>query len=195
MARAREAVAPAPAPAAALSAAQARVVRAALDLFAEHGVGGTSLQMIADALGVTKAAVYHQFRTKDDIVLAAAEAELARLEDVLGRADAEASPAQARRVLVASIVDLAVEGRRTTSVILNDPVIRQFFAGQERFRRVLGRMTTLLMGGTDAPDARVTTAVFLAAVSGAVMHPLVAALDDDTLRGQLRHMADKLLGP
>jgi AcrR family transcriptional regulator len=37
------------------SAAQDRIVNAALELFAEHGVGGTSLQMIADSIGVTKA--------------------------------------------------------------------------------------------------------------------------------------------
>ena len=43
------------------SPAQARVVTAAAALFAERGVGGTSLQMIADANGVTKAAVYNQF--------------------------------------------------------------------------------------------------------------------------------------
>ena len=49
--------------------AQTRVIEAALDLFAEHGISGTSLQMIADGLGVTKAAVYHQFPTKDEIVL------------------------------------------------------------------------------------------------------------------------------
>ena len=34
-----------------------RIIAAAVDLFAEHGVGGTSLQMIADYVGVTKAAV------------------------------------------------------------------------------------------------------------------------------------------
>jgi AcrR family transcriptional regulator len=48
------------------SAAQTRILIAALNLFADHGVSGTSLQMIADALGVTKAAVYHQFKTKDE---------------------------------------------------------------------------------------------------------------------------------
>lgn len=38
-----------------------------LDLFADHGVSGTSLQLIAGAMGVMKAAVYHQFKTKDEI--------------------------------------------------------------------------------------------------------------------------------
>ena len=43
------------------TAAQTRIIEAALVLFAEHGISGTSLQMIADAIGVTKAAVYHQY--------------------------------------------------------------------------------------------------------------------------------------
>ena len=65
------------------SAAQTRVVTAALGLFARHGVNGTSLQMIADELGVTKAAIYHQFPTKDEIVIAAVEVELVKVEAAL----------------------------------------------------------------------------------------------------------------
>ena len=61
------------------SAAQHRVLDAALTLIADHGVGGTSLQMIADEVGVTKAAVYHQFKTKEEIVIALTERELGRL--------------------------------------------------------------------------------------------------------------------
>lgn len=44
--------------------ARERVLDAALDLFAAHGVSGTSLQMIADRPGVTKAAVYYQFHSR-----------------------------------------------------------------------------------------------------------------------------------
>ena len=43
--------------------------------------------MIADAIGVTKAAIYHQFKTKDEIVLAAIEVELAKLETALDAAE------------------------------------------------------------------------------------------------------------
>ena len=60
--------------------AQWRVINAALKLFAHNGVGGTSLRMIATELGVTVAAVYHQYNTKDEIIYAAAESELRRLE-------------------------------------------------------------------------------------------------------------------
>ena len=177
----------------ALTAAQNRVVTAAVELFARNGVGGTSLQMIADEIGVTKAAVYHQYNTKDEIVLAAAEAELARLESVLSHAEATGSPKKARAALVAGIVDLAVEGRRTVGSILNDPVIVGFFADHRMFRDVMTRLRRLLIGDDTGPEARVQTAILLAAISGAVMHPFVADLDDDVLRTQLLRMAVRLL--
>jgi AcrR family transcriptional regulator len=128
------------------SAAQARIISAALELFARNGVGGTSLQMIADTIGVTKAAVYHQYNTKDEIVLAAAEAELARVQAVVDAAEAEPSQKRARETLVTGIVDLAVAHRRTVSTMLNDPVIARFFAEHESFHNVMDRLTRVLMG-------------------------------------------------
>jgi AcrR family transcriptional regulator len=170
------------------------VIAAALDLFARHGVGGTSLQMIADEIGVTKAAVYHQYRTKDEIVLAAAEAELARLQRVLDAAEAEPSSQRAREALVTGIVDLTVERRRTAGTILTDPVIAGFFVRHEPFRQVMDRLSRLLMGGDTSHEARVSTAMLTAALSGAVMHPLVAGLDDETLRSHLDRLARRFLG-
>jgi AcrR family transcriptional regulator len=179
--------------AAPLNASQARIVKAAAGLFAQHGVGGTSLQMIADDIGVTKAAVYHQFKTKDEIVLAAAEAELSRVEAAVEAAEAAPSRAAGREVLVARIVDLAVERRRMESTLIGDPVIVRFFAHHEPYRRVMDRMYRLLMGDDAAPGARVPAAMLTAAIGGAVMHPIVADLDDETLRAQLLHLARRFL--
>jgi len=185
------------APPTTLTAAQARVVDAAIDLFAEHGVGGTSLQMIADAIGVTKAAVYHQFRTKDEIVVAAAEAELTRLRAAVEAAEAEAEAgadrARARDVLVARIVDLAVERRRMESTLLGDPVLVRYFAHHEPFRQLMDRLYRLLMGDEAGPDGQLPAAMLTAAIGGAVMHPLVADLDDETLRAQLLRLARRFL--
>src|SRR5262245_36345102 len=181
------------APPTTFTAAQARIVAAAIDLFAEHGVGGTSLQMIADAIGVTKAAVYHQFRTKDEIVVAAAEAELARLRVAVEAAEAEPDRAEARDVLVARIVDLAVERRRMESTLLGDPVLVRYFAHHEPFRRLMDRLYRLLMGDEAGPDGQLPAAMLTAAIGGAVMHPLVADLDDDTLRSQLLRLARRFL--
>ena len=151
------------------------------------------MQMIADTIGVTKAAVYHQYSTKGEIVLAAAEAELARLEAVIGAAEAEPSRARARRALVTGMVDLAVAHRRTVSTILNDPVIVRFFAEHESFRHVMDRMSRVLMGDDIGHEARVSTAMLTAAISGTVMHPLIVGLDDETLRSQLQRLAERLV--
>jgi AcrR family transcriptional regulator len=47
-----------------------RILDVALDLFTEKGFDGTSLREIADKLGVTKAALYYHFASKDDILMA-----------------------------------------------------------------------------------------------------------------------------
>jgi len=175
------------------NAAQNRIIAAAIELFAEHGVGGTSLSMIADAVGVTKAAVYHHFKMKEEIVLAAAQAELANLEAAIDTAEAEPNRSRAREVLVARIVDLAVERRRMESTLLSDPVIVRFFAHHEPYLRVMDRLYRLLTGEGAVPDARVSAAMLTAAIGGAVMHPLVADLPDEALRSQLLHLARRFL--
>jgi AcrR family transcriptional regulator len=175
------------------TAAQTRIVEAALDLFAEHGISGTSLQMIADALGVTKAAVYHQYNTKDEIVLAVAHVVLVRLETAATAAEAERSRPRARDVLIAEMIDLAVERRRMAGFLQRDPVMLRFLESHEPFRRVMARVNRLLMGATPHARARVQAATLAAAIAGAVIHPLVLDLDDETLRSELLKQVRKLL--
>src|ERR1700730_9117216 len=47
-----------------------RILDVAIDLFTEQGFDGTSLRQIAEQLGVTKAALYYHFESKDDILMA-----------------------------------------------------------------------------------------------------------------------------
>jgi AcrR family transcriptional regulator len=174
---------------------QTRIIDAALVLFAEHGIRGTSLQMIADAIGVTKAAVYHQYNTKDEIVLTVAEVVLTGLEAALTRAEAERSRSRARAVLIAGMIDLAVEQRRMASVLQRDPVMLRFLDEHAPFRRVMQRVNRLLMGDTADSRARVVAATLAAAIAGAVIHPLVLDLDDESLRSHLVRQVRKLLPP
>ncbi len=179
-------------PEASYSPAKTRIVDAALALFAEHGVGGTSLQMIADTIGVTKAAVYHQYNTKDEIVLAVAQVVLARLESAATLAEAERSRARAREVLIGAMVDLAVERRQLASVLQRDPVMLRFLQEHEPFRQVMARVNRLLMGGASGAPARVRAAILAAAIAGAVVHPLALDLDDESLRRELLKQVRKL---
>ena len=47
-----------------------RILDVALDLFTVQGYDGTSLREIAEQLGVTKAAIYYHFESKEDILMA-----------------------------------------------------------------------------------------------------------------------------
>ncbi len=47
-----------------------RILDVALELFSDQGYDGTSLREIAERLGVTKAALYYHFASKEDILMA-----------------------------------------------------------------------------------------------------------------------------
>ncbi|WP_373208955.1 TetR/AcrR family transcriptional regulator [Mycobacterium marinum] len=174
------------------SAAQVRILDAALGLIAEHGVGGTSLQMIADAVGVTKAAVYHQFKTKEQIVIALTERELGGLEETLEAAEAHDHPSQARELLLDRVIELAVERRGAASTLQFDPVIVRLLAEHQPFQRFIERLYGVLIGDA-GQDTRVLAAMLSGAIAVGVLHPLVADVDDATLRTQLRRITSRLM--
>ena len=176
------------------SAAQQRVIDAALGLFAEHGVNGTSLQMIADRLEVTKAAVYHQFRSKVEIVVAVAEAELARLDVAVTAAEAEPDRGRALEVLLVAIVDLAVDRRHVVSALMTDPVVARLLATHDPFPQLMARVSRVLMGDAPTAEDRVRAAMVQAGIGGAVSQPIVGSLDDETLRAELLGMARRTYG-
>lgn len=170
-----------------------RVLEAALDLIADHGVSGTSLQMIADALGVTKAAVYHQFKTKDEIVIAVTELELSRLEDALAAARAEANPVLARKVLLTQIIELAVRRRRWVRTFQSDPIIVRLLTDHPPFREFIADLYGILQDSRDDTTARVSAALFSGAIGGTVINPLLDDIDDETLCAALMHLTTRML--
>ncbi|OBG28204.1 TetR/AcrR family transcriptional regulator [Mycobacterium sp. 852002-51057_SCH5723018] len=175
------------------SAARTRVLDAALDLFARHGVSGTSLQMIADAVGITKAAVYHQFRTKEQIVLAVTERELFRLAPALEEAEAHGDGPEARDALLVRMVEMAVRDRRLVRTLQFDPVVVRLLAEHKPLQRFMDRLYRVLLSDAGL-DGRIEAAMFSGAISAAVMHPLIADVDDDTLLDRLTDLSRRLLG-
>lgn len=174
------------------SPTQRRTIDAALELFADHGVGGTSFQMIADALGVTKAAVYHQFKTKEAIVRAVIDVEVAPLEDALVAAEAAGSSPKARAALLSRMIDGAVERRQAVSTLQNDPVLVRLLGTYEPSRQLWSRLFAVLLGDDLDERARVRAAVLSAAI-GSVGHLFVRDIDDETLRAELEHVTRRLI--
>jgi AcrR family transcriptional regulator len=175
------------------TAAQVRTAGVALDLFASHGVSGTSLQMIADDLGVTKAAVYHQFHTKEAIVVAAVDLELASLEPALDAAEAQRGDRSALARLLGQVIELAIGRRRLVGPLLHDPVIVRLLSEHEPYQRLMGRLFAALLGDDTDPHARVRVAMLASAIGGVVTHPLVADMPHETLRTELLELSLQFL--
>jgi hypothetical protein len=74
------------------------------------------------------------------------------------------------------------------STLVGDPVLVRFFATHEPFRQVMARLYRLLMGQEAGAETRTRAAMLIAAIGGAVMHPLVAdsAPNDAGRRGGMR---------
>jgi AcrR family transcriptional regulator len=175
------------------TAAQRRIITAALTLFSEHGIGGTSLRLIAAELGVTVAAVYHQYHTKDEIIFAAVESQLHRLKEVVDSAETQPTRRRARDAFIDGLVELTMGVGRSMSAVLNDPAVTGSFSRHAGYRQLLRRIRVLLVGEDSTKEARVRIATLLAALNGTATHPLVAHLDDDTMRNELLNIAHQLL--
>lgn len=174
--------------------ARQRVLDAALELFGEHGVSATSLQMIADRIGVTKAAVYHQFPAKNDIVLGLLHGVFAAFsalaDDVERRPDGER-----RDVLVDGVVELMVRQRQVTAALYRDPEMERVVATNADFRRTRDRLEALVVlpGSADEQRLRLEWAVIGAGFTRVVVDPQFAALGDTALRGTLVRLAHRIL--
>ncbi|MFF5114908.1 TetR/AcrR family transcriptional regulator [Streptosporangium sp. NPDC000509] len=77
-----------------------RIQEIALKLFTEQGYEATSLREIAEALGVTKAALYYHFKTKDDIIASLAEDRVRAVEELIAWARTQPRTDETREELI-----------------------------------------------------------------------------------------------
>lgn len=136
---------------------RAKLLDAAGDLFAEQGVSGTSLQSIADRLGVTKAAVYHQFASKDEIVIAVAEPVIESLRSIADAAES-CAPVAARALAIEGLVDLALAERGTAATLRRDPTMAQLLDSHAPYTRQIKRIDALLLGPEPTTERRIALA-------------------------------------
>ena len=85
------------------------IQRAALSRFTSQGYDKTSLREIAEDLGVTKAAVYYHFRTKEDILESLVRDVADSLDQLIAWANAE-PPSTERRIELIRRLGAASQG-------------------------------------------------------------------------------------
>ncbi len=167
------------------------VLAAAQTLFVRQGYDATSLQAIADEMGVTKANVYYYFRTKAEILETLLRPMADALEALLD--DAERIPARSERVdlLTAGFVDQVVAARRSLGPLnLGDPAIRRDLPITRRLDALSHRGLRLVHGDHPTPDQ--AAGYWLAQDLGPVLRRL-DGLGDDELRATLTRLCRRLL--
>jgi AcrR family transcriptional regulator len=179
---------------------RARVQKVALELFAEQGYEKTSLREIAERLGVTKAALYYHFKSKEDIVHSFTDDYFAEIDALLEWAKDLPRSEQAQREILDRYVGIVLGGSEVFRFLEQNRATVQSMeageAGKERFARFRGRLDTLveLLAGPDAPlrdRVRATTAVL--SVSATCLFYLQQVDDPDKLRAIVLEIATDLI--
>lgn len=99
---------------------RSKLIEAAIGAFAEGGIDGTSLEQVAERAGLTKGAIYSNFGSKDDLVLAVIFSQSSTPEEVReipGDSLNEAADSIARFVLDKGTMD-ATAGRLESDLYL-----------------------------------------------------------------------------
>lgn len=151
-----------------------RIQDIALRLFTEQGYEATSLREIAEELGVTKAALYYHFRTKDDIVASLVDVRVQEIEKLLAWIRSQPRTPETRRELVVRYARMLREHRylQITRFLERNQTALRANPRFIRIREALLEITTELSEPDDPPAVRLSRSMSLFALHAGkwVMH-------------------------
>jgi len=189
------------------AATQTALVTAARRLWGARGYATVSTPEIAEAAGVTRGALYHQYADKNALFLAVVEAieedVITRLTDAVTAARPE-TPADALRLAADAWLDIASEPEVRQLVLLDAPNVLGWAGFREISLRYGLGMTEQLLGaaidaGQLAPQpTRPLATVMLGALDEAAMS-IANAKDEDAeqeradIRAVVHNLIDGLL--
>ena len=141
-----------------------RIQRVALELFTEQGYEATSLREIAERLGVTKAALYYHFKTKEDIVTSLVEGQVANLNDLLDLVQDQPRTVETRREFIRRYAEQLRMGghERLIRFFERNPTVTQSFKSGGHMRdRMIAILNNLSAPTDPLPDQiRCSLAIF-----------------------------------
>src|SRR5690348_17319679 len=159
-------------------ATRRQLVSAARALFGAHGYAGVGTEEIVRAAGVTRGALYHQFRDKADLFAAVAEEVEAEIAGRIAAGAAEAAaddPVGALRIGAQLFLDACAEPEVERIILLDAPAVLGWEAWRDLAGRYgLGLVQVALQTAMDAGAIVAQPVVPLA-------HVLVGALDECAL--------------
>ncbi len=168
-----------------------RMMEAAIDLYAAHGYEGTSLQMIADAIGVTKAAVYYHFKSKAALLSAVIDHLFIDFGDHAAYIESRGSRSAKVLALIDFLARLILQRRQSLAALSSDAAINTHPQYIKTVTAAWDRILLAVEG--PSPSAERRMAFYLAA---SVPHTvrMMDDLNDDRLRVAMGKVLGRLLG-
>jgi AcrR family transcriptional regulator len=175
------------------------ILRAALRAFRERGYHATTLDDIAEHLGVRKTALYHYFPDRESILFECHRESLAELDRILADARGIADPAARLRHVIAEHVRVMTDTLDGSPLAFEVPALSpgrqgEIIAGRDRYERALRRLIAqgVRAGEFRAVDAKIAVFALLGSINWvARWYRPGGALDADALGAQF---ADLLVG-
>jgi len=178
-----------------------RLVAAARALFAERGYTGVATEEIVQAAGVTRGALYHQFRDKAGLFAAVAEsvhAEIAQRITAGARADGPTDPMATLEAGMRRFLEACADPTVERIILLDAPAVLGWQAWREQAEHYgLGLLQYALQAAIDAgvitPQPVVPLAhALIGALSECAMY-LARAQDPPVARHQCTTILQQLL--
>jgi AcrR family transcriptional regulator len=148
---------------------RSRLRELALRLFAEQGYEKTSLREIAERLGVTKAALYYYFKSKEDIVRSLLEDYIAELDELIAWGKPQPRTAATRAEIVRRYLHIVASGTEVFRMLhQNQAAVASLANAKERgalMRERMDALTDLLTEPTGTLRDQVRAASCLMSVS------------------------------
>lgn len=170
-----------------------RLIDTAIRLFSLHSYAGTSLQMISEDLGLTKSAIYHHFRTREELLSAVIEPMLMKLAPLIEEAEAQRTPRARAERMLSGFAALAATNRARVSVLTGDPGVLELLRDRPEWGDLVERQMALIAGVEPGPNGRVKAAIVMSGISAAA-GPGVVDLDDEALLAQFLDAGRRTLG-
>ena len=170
-----------------------RLLESAMRLFGQYSFAGTSLQMIADDLDLTKAAIYYHFRTRDQLLIALMEPILTEIGAVVENAERQRNTRARAEVMVDGYADIVTRNRALAAVTTFDPSVRCVLRNQPEWSAIIERQLSLLAGASSSGPGSINAAVVMTGLAGGAS-TAPPELDNDTLRAQLITAGRRTLG-
>jgi AcrR family transcriptional regulator len=170
-----------------------RFIDAAIVLFARHSFAGTSLQMIADEVGVTKSAVHHHFRTREELLNAVIEPVLGGLQAAVEAAEGQRGRRARAESMLTGVVDLAVTNRMLVPMLFGDPGAIEMLRSRTEVGELANRLNTLLADIDPGVGGWIKADMVMSGIAGGIS-PRTRDVDDDVLRRHLIEASRRTLG-